>query len=177
MRINTHELSLAWEKTSSPPSQIEKPCSNLKKKTSALPQKKLKQEQKKDSLSQKLFSSVKKLASYKEPSVTSYDLQIPCLFSIETKENSLQNLSSEKKIDPYTKQLSFFLQKKLHLIEKEEVKIEISIKHTGELVSIVFINSGEKNRSYLKKRLPLLLFPCFNEKEKIRQYTIYLSAS
>ncbi len=130
-------------------------------------------EQKKEGLSQKLLSSIQALSSFKKAPLSPSELPIPCSFSIEKKP-----VSSLEETDLYVDKLSPFLQKNLSLVEKEKVKIEIWIKNTGEVARFTIIEAKkEKNRLYLKKKLPLLQFPCFNERDEIKHYTIYLSAA
>ncbi len=83
-------------------------------------------------------------------------------------------LITESQQDPdptYSEILISFLQDALQLPEYGEVKAKIEIDRFGHLVSVEILDAkSTKNREFLKKELPDLLFPCLND--STRTFTI-----
>lgn len=94
---------------------------------------------------------------------TSKDLSIPKPISFLSIENS--NLSHTQSLEQmnYSSLLVQFLEDRLILPEKGEVKLQLSLNKEGKVVSIDILKAESvKNREYLKNTLPQLSFPCFN---------------
>ncbi len=64
----------------------------------------------------------------------------------------------------YSEQIIAYLQNSLDLPEYGEVKMKITIDRWGTPISCEILESkSKKNGEFLKKRLPELAFPCFND--------------
>ncbi|MBS0624739.1 MAG: hypothetical protein JSS32_01660 [Verrucomicrobia bacterium] len=79
----------------------------------------------------------------------------------------------------YSEFLVAYLQETLDLPEYGEVKIKLSIDRDGRVLdSSVLSSENSKNSEFLKKRLPELSFPCFNDfdiDEKCLTFTVSFS--
>ena len=123
------------------------------------------------SLAKKLQNSLKKISSKKEKNKSASSLPVPFLAKVEKKEGNVIAPKEER----YSQKLVCFLQENLQLLEKDEVKLEITIDAKGKLVSFMVLQAGcPKNLHYLKKALPLLHFPCFNGFNKQKSFIINL---
>jgi hypothetical protein len=63
-----------------------------------------------------------------------------------------------------TERIAAFLQDSLQLPEYGEVKVALSLDRSGKLLHLDILDSkSEKNKQFIKNRLPELQFPCLNE--------------
>jgi hypothetical protein len=85
--------------------------------------------------------------------------------SLPSKIAPVAQLAEESKASPeYGDFLITYLQHSLDLPEHGDVKAEIRIDRFGNLVDCLILNTkSQKNADFLKKRLPELAFPCFND--------------
>lgn len=74
----------------------------------------------------------------------------------------------------YGDALTVFLQEVLEFPEQGEVRAKLTLDARGHLLQVEVLQArSEKNREYLKNRLPELEYPCFNERDsKSREFTI-----
>ncbi len=74
----------------------------------------------------------------------------------------------------YGDALTVFLQEVLEFPEQGEVRAKLTLDAQGHLLQVEVLQArSEKNRDYLKNRLPELEYPCFNERTlKSREFTI-----
>ncbi len=100
--------------------------------------------------------------SPQKPKSSSANEEIPLPAQIESStsfeyRNSVDNLS-------YEEHLIAFLQQTLSLPEYGEVLTELTLNRQGELLAVRIVSSqSEQNGTFLKKRLPELFYPWFNE--------------
>jgi hypothetical protein len=91
----------------------------------------------------------------------SIDLPIP-EWKIKT-EQPFQEIVQEEVSPSYGETLIAYLQGCLDLPEFGEVKVELEIDRNGHLVHFEILEEkSKKNAEFLKKRLPELVLPCFN---------------
>ncbi len=77
----------------------------------------------------------------------------------------------------YDEQLAMFLESALVLPEQGEVEAELCVKPNGELLSYRILSSrSKKNEEFLKKKLPNLFYPCFNEASHINVTVVFRNA-
>ena len=115
-----------------------------------------------------LAESLKKISEPEETNSARTALVLPPVLSqnplkiapkIETSESFETDLAPS-----YEQFLIAYLQTVLDLPEYGEVKIEIEIDRFGNLLRCAVLESrSAKNGEFLKKRLPELSFPCFND--------------
>lgn len=75
------------------------------------------------------------------------------------------SVDDEIQLDPsYGAALGAYLQEALDLPEYGEVKVKLTIDAAGTLLTMEILETrNKKNSEFLKKRLPELSFPCFND--------------
>lgn len=107
-----------------------------------------------ETLLEELTQSLSTLSSPRPiPSRSRPDLPIPTYIEAQT-DSSLDDADL----------LIGFLQSNLELPEQGEVTMKIAIAPSGTLLSCEILREkSRKNSEFLKKRLPELCFPCFNE--------------
>ena len=77
----------------------------------------------------------------------------------------------------YDEQLALFLESALMLPEQGEVEAELCVKPNGELLSYRILSSkSKKNEEFLRKKLPNLFYPCFNEASNINVTVVFRNA-
>lgn len=114
------------------------------------------------------------LASFEKEEVFfsgSTPLSLPKTLQAASKEESYPVVDFE-----YGEVLVSFLQNTLDLPEFGEVVIDLDVDPRGRLVRFDILEAkSRKNGEFLKKRLPELVLPCFNDPEKsnaVRNFTI-----
>ncbi|HLB53074.1 MAG TPA: hypothetical protein VJK48_05130 [Chlamydiales bacterium] len=118
-------------------------------------------------LLEKLAKSVDQVLDSAPEEMKSASLFIPAILT-STNHTSLTA--------PYADAVMQFLKENLQLPEFGEVVINLEIESSGHIAKIEILQTGSlKNSDFLKKRLPELSFPCFNEfalSETKLQFTI-----
>jgi len=86
-------------------------------------------------------------------------------FSLPKQIQSLQIDHTDKKEETdYLISLAHALKEKLELPELGEVKLELTVSHTGQVLKLRILQAlSEKNRRYLELNLPQLRLPPFSE--------------
>jgi len=89
----------------------------------------------------------------------------PALIMPKAIAPSQTNVEPESNVYPsYEDYLVAFLQGSLDLPERGDVRIRIEIDHFGHLSNCEILDmKNSKNGEFLKKRLPELAYPCFND--------------
>lgn len=92
----------------------------------------------------------------------SIDLPVPIL---KIKEDEPVHEIGQETVQPsYGQTLIAYLQGSLDLPEFGEVKVDLEIDRNGHLVRFEILEEkSKKNAEFLKKRLPELVLPCFND--------------
>lgn len=120
------------------------------------------------------MNQIKNSLSLSEEKTSSASLTVPCLISVQETSASSRE---PKSYDSYPEKLAERLQEKVLLQEPYPVKLELVIHPNGSVLQIKILDSkSKKNERYLKKTLPQLLFPCFNEAAP-KNFVIYLQNS
>lgn len=99
--------------------------------------------------------------------------------------NEVANLnfleSEERDLSEYGERLVAFLQTCLVLPEFGDVRVDLKIDSSGRLLSYNIVDAkSKKNEDFLRKRLPELTLPCFNETKNIhaeREFTIVFKSA
>jgi hypothetical protein len=80
-----------------------------------------------------------------------------------------------QEIDPsYGEVLVEYLQNALELPELGEVKVDLELDVLGHILRVDIVESkSKKNGEFLKKRLPELSLPCFNENQKSHATVVF----
>lgn len=99
----------------------------------------------------------------KEPSSSTENLSIPKPISFLSIENTdIRHTQSLEHLN-YSGLLIQFLEDRLVLPERGEVKLKLALNKEGKIVSLEIIKAESvKNMEYLKNTLPQLSLPCFN---------------
>lgn len=171
-RIAVHTVSLAQPKSSSPsaPTGYKQPVPKnnkpafeaKKKKTHSVSTSKKRTVD--ESILKKAVEQLQMLAP-DVPSKKREDLYIPSKMSLETSviTETIGDASAGER-------LISFLQTVLQLPEHGEVLIKLEIGPSGDLISCEILEAhSKKNSEFLKKELPKLCFPCFND---VKTFTI-----
>ena len=108
-------------------------------------------------------------AIFKEESLSlSEELIVPAKVSINFSSSEKSAIS-----DNYSKKLLEFFEERVALPEKGKAKIELTITSEGKAINIALLSSeSKKNSAFLKKHLPNLVFPCFNDNPLPKKYII-----
>lgn len=111
----------------------------------------------------KTKSPVEETKAASTTATSSKALPIPKPISFLSIENSdISHTQTLEQVN-YSSLLVQFLEDRLMLPEKGEVKLQLSLNKEGKVVSIDILKAESvKNREYLKNTLPQLSFPCFN---------------
>lgn len=101
------------------------------------------------------------------------EIQLPSL--LEEKAVVSPSLRDEGSFpSTYEETLISFLTASLELPEYGEVRAELTLTREGRLLSIDILDAkSRKNKEFLKKKLPELLYPCFNDSSsEIKSFTV-----
>jgi hypothetical protein len=111
-----------------------------------------------------LAESLQALSSQTEKSPSRPSLDLPPVLSKMAPERETKITEEPDSQPSYEQFLIAYLQSSLELPEYGDVKIEIQIDRFGNPLHCAVLESrSAKNGEFLKKRLPELSFPCFND--------------
>lgn len=111
-------------------------------------------------------SPVVKAKPVESVKIKSQDLPVPIVKIITDDLPTPKEINSvvEEEKPSYGQTLIAYLQGCLDLPEFGEVKVDLEVDRDGHLVRIEILEEkSKKNSEFLKKRLPELVLPCFND--------------